>query len=315
MSTVADLEREFLTYAIEQSHPLVRELSGARLSDNLLGTVRRDVDRIGSGEFAAWYARGWQALGLPATRFNNRLLDVEGVRMIAGIRFRNRDPDFPFIGIDQSSVPLGTIADADTLAAHLKAEFSEFRPRALSFHHPSHLPLRAANARGDRHVLIAPGSSMIARPSPARLDRVRLVASSSLASFERYRALYDDIFDERPWLRGVVRVETRETLETCRAQGLLFDIEIDGAWSGIVAGCEDVIAGVSGVQVAEIVLSRRVRGSGLGIAVQRRFAETVAARDASAVIFGTVDDANLPMRRTAERAGRIDVGASFLIDL
>jgi hypothetical protein len=315
MSTVDDLEHEFLTYAIEQSHPLMAELGGARLSDNLFAVVRRDVDRIASREFAAWYGRGWAFLGLPAARFNNRLLDFGGVRMIAGIRFRNLEPDFPFIAIEQSGIPIGTIAEPAALVAELRTAFSEFRPRALSFHHPSHLPLRVANARGDRHVMIGAARSMVAQPPPFGLDRVRLAASAGLASFERYTALYDRIFEERPWLRGVVRVETRETLKACYQQGLMFDIEVDGEWRGLIAGCEDAIVGVNGIQVVEIVLSRQARGGGLGVAVQRRFAEEVGARDPSAVILGIIDDANLPMRRTAERAGRTDVGASFLVDL
>ncbi len=314
MPTVSDLDSEFLTYAIEQSHPFMRELGGERLCVNLLATVRRDVDRIDNSEFADRYARGWQFLGLPAARFNNRFIDHGTVRLIAGIRFRNRDRDFPFVGIDQSSVPIGTISESSSLIARLRSEFSEFRPRVLSFYHPSHLPLRILRARGDRHVVIASGRSMIERRPPRGLDRVRLVASSSLASFERYTALYDDIFMERPWLRNIVRVETRDTLEDCCKQGLMFDIQADNEWSGVVAGCEDVIAGVSGIQVVEIVLSRQARGAGLGVAVQRRLAEATTARDSSVVIFGTIDDANLPMRRTAERAGRIDAGATFLVD-
>ena len=70
-----------------------------------------------------------------------------------------------------------------------------------------------------------------------------------------------------------------------------------------------------GVQVTEIVLSRAVRGAGLGVAVQRRFAEHVASREPDATIWGTVTHVNLPMRRTAERAGRIDIGSDYLIDL
>ena len=73
--------------------------------------------------------------------------------------------------------------------------------------------------------------------------------------------------------------------------------------------------GIAGIEVVDIILSRTVRGVGLGVAVQRRFAELLARRDPSATVWGTVADANVPMRRTAARAGRQDVGATCCIDL
>jgi len=54
--------------------------------------------------------------------------------------------------------------------------------------------------------------------------------------------------------------------------------------------------------------------SGLGVAVQRRFAERVASCEPRATIWGTVAHAKVPMRRTAERAGRVDVGATYCIN-
>jgi hypothetical protein len=167
-----DLESEFLAYAIAQAHPFVRACAGAALADNLRATVRTDVERIGSAEFAEWHGRGREAFGAPPAAFNNRLMQLGTIRLIAGIRFRNRDSRVPFIAIEQSSIPPGTVEDCADLLRGLQAAFAEFRPRPVNFFHPSHLPLRVARARADHHVLIAPVRVM-AETRPAVRSRPR----------------------------------------------------------------------------------------------------------------------------------------------
>jgi hypothetical protein len=314
MQPMTELEREFLAYAVEQAHPFVRACAGADLPANLLKTVRTDIERIDSAEFARWHGGGREQFGVPISAFNNRLMELGSFRLIAGIRFRDRDIRFPFVGVEQCSVPLGTVADSAAVLHDLHAAFAPFRPRAVSFFHPAHLPLRIRQVRGDYHVLAAPARSMIEHAPPLHLDRVVLVTSPDLDFHDQYAALYDDIFAERHWARAELNIETRETLQDCLVQELLFQILVDGAWSGIVAGTHATRGGIAGIEVVEIVLSRGARGSGLGVAVQRRFAEQVAQREPMAVIWGTVADANVPMRRTAERAGRIDVGTAYWIE-
>ena len=317
MPNLSDLEQEFLNYAIEQAHPLVRQCAGERLCDNLLEGIRIDVDRITNSEFAKWHGSGREFFGEPVVRFNNRLLQFDSIRMIVGIRFRNRDNDFPFVAIEQSSVAVGAIEHRDRSALFdaIVADYRAFRPFAVRFHHPSHLPFRSAGTRGDLHVLMAPARTMAERGPPPGIDRIKLAGSGDLAFFDRYIALYEELTAARPWMRGVVNTEDRDSLEECCQQGLMFEIIVDDAWSGIVAGRLTTIGGIKGIQVVEIVLSRSAQGSGLGVAVQRRFAEAVVARDPCAIIWGTVADVNLPMRRTAERVGRVDVGAYYWADL
>jgi hypothetical protein len=254
---------------------------------------------------------------LPAAAFNNRLIEIGPLRLIAGIRFRNLDNHHPFVSIEQSNLPVGTLGQATKLMQTMRAAFSAFKPRALSFHHPSHLPLRIEGATADFHVLIALAQTIAARPGPPGLDRVALVGCTDLDFYARYVALYDDIYGERPWARTEVRLEDRETLADCGAQGLLFHVYVDEIWSGIVAGthCGRAARGAArGIQVAEIILAKSTRGAGLGVAAQHRFAEHVASREPKATIWGTIAHANLPMRRTAERVGRVNIGTTYCID-
>jgi RimJ/RimL family protein N-acetyltransferase len=311
------LEDEYLSCAIEQTHPFVCDYAGEALRTNLLEVVRRDVGWITSAEFAQSHSRGRAMFGMPPGAFNNRIIQIGTVRLIAGIRFRNLDNYHPFVSIEHNSLPIGTLGDITELMRTMHDEFSAFRPRALSFHHPSHLPLRIAGAKADFHVLIAPAQAMAARSGPPEGDRVALVAATELDFYDRYVALYDDIYRERPWARIELRVEDRETLADCGAQGLLFHVHVDGAWGGVVAGTHGGRAArgaVRGVQVVEIILAKSARGMGHGVAVQRRLAENVASRQPNAIIWGTVAHANVPMRRTAERAGRVEIGTTYCVD-
>jgi hypothetical protein len=312
------LEAEFLAYAIEQAHPFARDCAAESLRSNLLEVLQRDVDWITNKEFAQSHSRGRDCFGLPADAFNNRLIEIGPLRIIVGIRFRNLDNRHPFVSIEHSNLPIGTLTSIIELMEAMHAHFAAFSPRSLSFHHPSHLPLRLQGATGDFHVLIARAQAMATTPeAPSGLERVALVPAADVDFYESYVALYQDIYRERPWARTQVRVEDSRTLEDSREQGLLFHVRIDDIWSGIVAGTHwGRAAGgaVKGVQVVEIVLARSARGKGLGVAVQRRLAEHIASTTPSATIWGTVAHPNLPMRRTAERAGRVDIGTTYCVD-
>jgi hypothetical protein len=310
-----ELEREFFTYAMAQAHPFVRECAGATLKDNVLKAVQTDVDRIYNVEFAKWHGHGREEFDVAPEAFNNRLIQFGPIRTIAGIRFRNRDSRFPFISIEQSSNPIGTIRDSSDLLRGLQHAFAPFRPHALSFFHSAHLPLLIPEASADYHVMIAPVHSMAARAPPPNVNRLELAASDSLGFYDRYMALYSEIFAERPWARATLRVEDRESLQACLAEGLLFDVYVDGAWCGIIAGIHSARGGINGIEIVDIILARNIRGAGLGVAAQWRFADLVCRSERSAVIWGTISDKNVPMRKTAERAGRVDVGATLYVKL
>jgi len=314
----SDLENEFVDYAIAQTHPFARDCAGESLRSNLIEVVRLHIQWITSAEFAQSYSAGFESFGASPATFNNRLMQIGPLRLIAGIRFRNLDIRHPFVAIDQSSLPLGTLTDSTQVMDTMRAAFSVFKPRTVSFHHPSHLPLRLSGSAADFHVLIALAQAMAKRAPELGLGRVTLVPCVDLDFYERYVALYDDIHHERAWARAEVRIEDRDSLANFLAQGLLFHVHVDSIWSGIIAGTRwgrEARGAVKGIQVAEIVLAKSARGAGLGVAVQRRFAEHVAAREPDTTIWGTIAHANLPMRRTAERAGRIDIGTTYCIDL
>ncbi|MFZ1106617.1 MAG: hypothetical protein WAN86_27770 [Hyphomicrobiaceae bacterium] len=311
----AILERELLANALAQAHPMLRQWRGEALEADLRETTAASVGTLTDEAGAQRVAEIMHLLGRPATSYKGRLLELGGVRCIAHIDFPDPSGSFPFVKIRQASEPPGAIADWRPLAEGIGRAFDEFRPRAVYFFHPAHLPLRAPAARVRMHLLAAPAANVAGRPDAPGLDRVELRRAAGLAFYPDYEAAYAQMLEERPDLNGVIEAESRETLGECLEQGFLFEVLADGAWSGLIAARRDLVAGVRGLQVVEIVLMRAARGQGLGPAVHQRFARAVAAIDPAIVLLGTISAKNAPSLRTALKAGRLEIGAWHWIDL
>jgi hypothetical protein len=311
----ASLEREFLAYALAQAHPTLGQWRGAALEADLREATAASLRTLIVDADTQRVADTMHVLARPAASYQGRLIDVGGVRSIAHIDFPDPSGDFPFVKIRGASEPPGSIAEWRPLANVIAEAFAEFRPRAVYFFHPAHLPVRAPEARVDTHLVAAPVGGMAGRPDAPGLSRVELRRATSLAFYPEYEAAYEQMLNERPYLRGEINAEARDEFVECLDEGLLFEVLVDGTWSGVMAARRDLVAGVRGLQVVEIVLTRAARGKGLGPAVHQRFARAMAAIDPATVILGTISAKNAPSLRTALKAGRLEIGAWHWIDL
>ena len=309
------LADEFARYAMEQAHPLVRAWCGEGLQANFREAARHSIKSLTDEEAAQRFADDMGLPAVPASHFKDRLLEIDGCRLIAGIHFRALNPEFPYVGIARAGIAPGTLDDLRSLTAGLVREFREFRPRAIWFYHPSHLPLRASGVAVDDHVLMAPARIMIEGPKANGFDRVELRPAVDLDFYPRYKAIYEQVYVERPQLRGEVRTELADSLARCLAQGFLFEVHVDGRWSGVFAASRSAITGVRGIYVIEVILAKEARGQALGVAVHKRFAEWVVQNEPAAIILGTISNENKPSLRTAERAGRVNVGSFYYFQL
>ena len=172
----------------------------------------------------------------------------------------------------------------------------------------------------EQHFLAAPANAMVSRPPAPGHSRVKLTRRADLDFYPHYVATYREMYAERPHLEGIVRIESRKSLEACAKQDLLFEIAVDGRMAGIVAAMRQTIANLRGVYMVEIVLDRSARGQALGSAVHQHFATAVAATappyaPGDPVITGKIARENVPSWRTATRAGRIEIGAWYRLDL
>jgi hypothetical protein len=247
-------------------------------------------------------------LGLPPEPFKVRLLDIDGHRFLAQIRFTDRSGKWPYVEVYRASTPLGAIGDPIILRK-LRDHFGIFLPQRVRFFQSAHMPMRAPVTRVDQHFLVAPARDMAARPVAPGFERIVLRRPPNLGFYLHYVETYEQMFAVRPQLRGQVRIEPEKSLANCLEQGLLYEIHVDGAWAGIVAASREIFAGVTGCYMNEIVLESAVRGQGLGPAVHQHFAKAVAAEHPDGVITGMIASVNVPSLKTAMRAGRIEIGA------
>ncbi len=292
-----------------QAHPLVREWRGAKLEADLLEAVTASVQTIADDDEAQRVAEVMHALALPAASYRGRLIDAGGVRCIAHIDFTDPSGDFPFVKVRCASVPPGSIADWGPISGGIARAFGEFRPRAAPILPPVASAVAGAGL-AHRHA-----SSCRARPEHGRAARCRPASTASSCSAPptsistRATRLPTSRCSTRgPSCRARLASRRRETLAQCLEQGLLCEVFVDGAWSGLIAARADMLAGVRGLQMVEIVLTQSARGHGLGPAVHQGFARSVAEADPAAVLMGTISPKNAPSLQAALRAGRMEIG-------
>lgn len=158
---------------------------------------------------------------------------------------------------------------------------------------------------------------MLTQPEPSGLERVRLARATTLEFYPRYADLYRQLLADYPELRAVVRSESEADMQAYLEAGHLLEVFVDGAWAGVTAVFREVNTGLSGFCVAEIILGGAFRGQGLGSAVQLQLASQLVAGGAGrdGLLFGTIGALNTPARRTALRAGRVDLGGHVWVPL
>lgn len=305
---------EFVAYSLAQAHPSVRAWRGTDLKADLLRETARYAALLTDEVAARESAARMPSVKVAAPSFKPRLITVHGLRCLAHIEFTSTNGDCPFIRLEAASRAPGSIADP-ALFAGLAGAFEAFKPRACMFHHPAHLPLLALGSKIDQHILAAPAQVMATREPVTGLRRVALGRATDLDVYPRYVEAYEQVYRERPQLRDVVHIESTSSLAECLGHGLLLDILVDGGWAGIVAARREMVAGLSGIYMVDIVMLPAIRGQGLGPAVHQRLAELVAVDDPAAVIHGTISPLNTPSLKTALRAGRIEIGAFHWLEL
>ncbi len=307
-------EGRLLGYARHRVHPQVRAwLGDEAVERNLAEELEGDLERLVSDALAAEFQYHCSVDGANTDDYKNRLLTVGELELLVGIRFLGLDMGKPFIDVIYMSEPTLTPEQLEHVQDAVRAEYAVFKPERTRFYCPSQGP--RYSAAGDKRLLVAPLGVMI---SKADADpRVTLRRAESLAFYSRYNAVYNELYAERPELREVVRVEGEEDMQGYLGAGHLFEMFVDDVWAGVTAVFRDVNAGVGGFCVGEVVLAGAFRGKGLGSAVQGGLARGLLEGGAGPgdLLFGTVGEINVPARRAAERAGRVDVGGHVWLPL
>ncbi len=308
----------WLAWAMEQASPLHRRwYSDAQLSANLSRQLDCDLDWL--SQLGVKFERNMPVEGATPDMYNHRVCDVAGMQTMMGIRFRGRDRTQPFVDLVRANVAMTDASQIHAIADWVRDEFAVFKPLKVRFFQPSHLPFPVDHAlvSGDKRVLAAALVDMLSGDKPVGHGRVTLQRVQSMEFYEPYAAAYAAIHRERPWLPSQAEAMAMDQAQDCIQTGFVFEVFVDGVWAGVIgAERRDNEFGLQGFVVTEMVLNSAARGQGLGCAVQVRLAEALQPLgEPSDLLYGTIGTENPPMLKTAQRAGRLDVGGYIWVSL
>ncbi len=249
-----------------------------------------------SGEAPASYLDRWLAL------------DAQ-THVLVGPRYLGRDPDLPFMGVSGAQRRL-VAADAEPLKALARREFAPFAPKFVLVHTADEIGAWPGT-RAEHRQLVGRLGDLRARPTPPGLAAV---PRNDTAIYDRYLEIFQADVQRDPVHARHTRAETREDLQELADQGLLFDVEVDGTWAGVVAAEPDARRGVRGATVIELILDHPFRGRGYGAHLSTLLARGLTLPD-DQFLIGTIRADNTRAYRSALAVGRVDVGGEILVPL
>jgi GNAT superfamily N-acetyltransferase len=269
------------------------------------------VDRA----FAEGFASAQPQSGQPAEAYLNRWVQVgDDLAVLAGPRYRGRDPERPFVAVDAATRVLDE-ADLPALRAALQPAFAGFRPRNVVFW-SSRPPHAWPGCGADKRDVVGVLAELAARPRPVELS---FEVAADLAFYPRYEQVHHEHVAAEPEHALHTRLETREELADLVEQGLVFDVTVDGRWAGVVAAWRAALRGLRGFEVVELLLDPAVRGRGYGRHLSSALAAELLARTgttaADRFLVGTIHADNRRAYRAALAAGRHDVGGEVVVPL
>lgn len=291
-----------------------------RWRDNLAHWLEPSLALVGDAE---WGAQIRDLVRLPVQdplAWANRQVELSnGHWAIAGIRFRGRDIEKPFVDVIATSlppVPSGLAALGEVLP-----HFSAFSPLCLRVNLPDPEPelqalaaseVEAVRATPDLLIVGRPVTEMLEQPLASRFDEVSLVPCALEEAEERVAAVYDELRRARPQLDEWATPADAETLTDAFEEGLLFDIRVSGTSAGVVAAERNDAYGLAGFCMQEIVLDSAHRGSRVGVAALQRLCRE-APSTTDDVLWGHIHPDNLPSLRNAQASGRKVVAAQVWV--
>lgn len=268
--------------------------------------ISSELQRLGDYGFAEAFAAAI-GIGSPAD-YLPRVIDVEGMPLLCGIRFYGGDRRQPFVELIAGHAAADDCSSAALAAMRAYAIFQPSRARVvMSGSRPPRV--RAGwRVETDQVIAMAPASAMARLPSlPAAAVDLVSAAPDEAAAF--LVPGYARIAEADPALRSRLSPATIEDLQSCWADGHLWWWMVQGERAGLIAARRDEVLGIKGLLMVEELVAATFAGRGTATLAQRELAKRACASCADVMIVGTIDAANAPSRATARKAGRAEVAA------
>lgn len=300
---------------------LCHEVHPRRLHAAAERQVRDDLARVANLEFA----RDFQAhCPYPAAELEDyafKLLPIGVAQwLVTSLRFRGGDLEWPFVQVDQSTIPIIDRNGWQILEKALEDAYGHIAPRAIRLFAPHDDELRALSGRPvacDVRIFAATLGQLRSVELPAPADSIEVIRLSEVGEdvFARYRTIYEGMRERSPIHRPrMVWYQDRADFDVALQGGVVAEVRLGGEWAGLFAYSPASELFFDGLCVLEAALTPAARGRGLAAHVHRRMAAMVADAD-DAVLYGHVAEGNEPSARAAMRAGRRLSGTYWFVDL
>ncbi len=193
------------------------------------------------------------------------------------------------------------------LTPFMRSEFQAINPKGFTF---EQAPKCVDGTLAWSHVVFGGESERLA----ALPEDLVITWPGEFAYHSTYRSEYIQYLNRFPDLKGFVRVEPEEDLQTAARNGLLLQIEdTRGNFLGVIAGQPLSLYGLQALYIFEIFLSRIIQGKGYAPVVESLFIQQLRPR--FSFVWGNIHDHNLPSLRTAQRVGRKIIQTEFFCAL
>lgn len=251
--------------------------------------------------------------GVTPEDFCERVIPIdEKLYILAGIRFHTMNINHPFISIyiNTSSLTNDLIKQISII---VKKEFEVFKPLFFQLTIPGDINLPQANYQIDTYRIAGKIDDIIKMELIQNPQELQLVPLETMDFYEQYVHEYNLFHSKFPQLKKTVKVESLKSLNYAAKKNLLFKFLVDGTTAGLIAGIEDDYWGQSGVHVLDELLFDQFKGKGFGVYIQKEFTKLLKGR--YEVLWGTINNANIPSQKTALKNGReiVELDVNFLL--
>jgi GNAT superfamily N-acetyltransferase len=242
---------------------------------------------------------------LAGDQFRERVLIEDGARVaVGGIRFRNNDLRFPFVGIE-ANFDLFEPKLIGQVASTARREFHAFEPKGILVSGSPNIALSGGFERWS-HTLFGSMRTISDFQLPAEMT---CSFPSTVEFYDEYRDAYSAWQASSPVLGSFVRIEAQEDLEAAAAKGLLASFSDKAGWCGVVAAQEEALYGTRALyifdiflDIFDIFLAERWRGKGAARAMDAALVSKAASHHS--LIWEHIHSENLPSLRVALGQGR-----------
>ncbi len=297
-------------YTLERQHPITRTWVDDATRLAVLAEEHAALDILLAEDLDVAAQRAERLTpGKPAESMLNRWVAVgNDLHAMLSMRFEGMDVTKPFVDatpMTRSPLP----SDLPALAA--------IAQEVYGIHNPRYVRLWSAEpdvpgTQPDRRFLAAPISELQPHDVPPGLV---LVPAKAVEHYDEARRAYDAVDADHPHHADEASLQDRDDLEEAAAEGLLFDVTVNGEWAGYTAAVikPDDALGLPAYVVLELVLAKPYRGHGYGPHLSTLLAQ--ALPDPTRILIGTIHADNHGARTAALTAGRHDIGGWLQLPL